>query len=606
MSASVLNKQTPSFEELLDFVSDIMSEFTSMRVFDALHFFIYQRCLSTISSTLNKGDRLKFFSSLLQLNYIDETMKYLQDENFLDTTAPGFTTPLVRDMLSLLCDGSHYSSDFAMRLTELNILNIFTDFLQSIQYVQNANTRFITKIVILTLHNIARREGAKKYFTSSNTTEAVLSTKSMGKKTWFISQLLLLLIEAGFIAEKWVLEKLLLAVKGEDKELSEWQYSELLQGLSKFTEQDQYLNQIIPCLPDLKEILKHDDIEEHIFTTKCFKDLSRNPEACKKMIGDETLISDLFNKSLSMDNRSISANVHSIRWRTGRATGRLPPKAEFLVSDEFPTEFKIIPTPLAQGGFGSVHFVIDINQPDDVQFVAKKTLRKLSGTDKCMETFQKEASILISLKQERIVQFHGFQKTETELLLFLEFVKMGTLTAFVKQHTRLNEALTRQFTIQILEGVKYLHENKIVHLDIKGNNILMADEANIKLTDFGLSTILNEEEGVEAEKGTTRYMAPEMINCPEGRIFKYEISLDIWSVGSTVVEMVTGVPPNSTTASVNVIFKRANLEKPKYNLPVESSIYLQQFLEKTFRLEAAERPSAETLLKEDAFVTGCI
>lgn len=56
----------------------------------------------------------------------------------------------------------------------------------------------------------------------------------------------------------------------------------------------------------------------------------------------------------------------------------------------------------------------------------------------------------------------------------------------------------------------------------------MADKSNIKLTDFGLSTIFNEEDGVPAEQGTPRYMAPEMVNCPDGKNFKHAKSLDIW------------------------------------------------------------------------------
>ncbi|XP_059160615.1 probable serine/threonine-protein kinase DDB_G0284251 [Physella acuta] len=212
----------------------------------------------------------------------------------------------------------------------------------------------------------------------------------------------------------------------------------------------------------------------------------------------------------------------------------------------------------------------------------------------------------MKLKHNNIVQFHGYQKRETEIVLFLEFIKMGTLSSFVKKHTRLNEALTRHLTIQILEGVKYLHENNILHLDIKGNNILMVDESNIKLTDFGLSTIYNEEEGVEAERGTTRYMAPEMINCPDGRIFKHGSSLDIWSVGSTVVEMITGLPPNSTTTSVNVLFKIAMLQRPKYELSITASKNLRDFLEKTFTPAPELRPSAEDLLREAPFITGSL
>ncbi|XP_059165790.1 uncharacterized protein LOC131948271 [Physella acuta] len=451
---------------------------------------------------------------------------------------------------------------------------------------------------------------AKKIDLREQANIATLNKKFTENETSFTSKQLGLLTDKDNIVEREeikkvkrsIKERLIPAVRGDDKQLSDWPLSVLLQGLSKFTERDEYLNEILPLVPRLKEILSHEDIEEIIFTTQCFRELSRLPKASEQIIKDETL-SDLLNTALSRGHKDISANVHSIRWRSGRATGMLPSKADFVVSEEFPKEFKIEPSTLALSGFGRIHLVNDINEPKDVKFVTKKMCKKISGTRKDMESFQKEASILIRLKHERIVQFHGFQKTENELFLFLEFVKMGTLSAFIKQHTILNEDVTRRFTVQILEGVKYLHENKVLHLDIKGNNILMADEANIKLTDFGLSTIVNEE-GVEAERGTTRYMAPEMINCPEGRIFKHASSLDIWSVGCTVVEMITGSPPNATTTSVQVLFKVAMLQKPKYELPETASEYLKEFLEKTFKEKAAERPSAETLLNEDPFVAG--
>ncbi|XP_059176238.1 mitogen-activated protein kinase kinase kinase 3-like [Physella acuta] len=300
------------------------------------------------------------------------------------------------------------------------------------------------------------------------------------------------------------------------------------------------------------------------------------------------------------DNDLFTKYIHSALWRSGRTTGLLPKQYDRLYSDEFPKQFEIMATRLGKGGFGTVHLVIDTNRKDEEKFVAKK----ISQSQKDLSKWMNEASILIKLRHERIVQFHGFQKNETEIDLFLEFIKLGTLADFIKRNIRLNVELTRHFTIQILEGVKYLHENNILHLDIKGNNILMADESNIKLTDFGLSTIFTEEEGVQAERGTTRYMAPEMVDCPDGKIFEHAKSLDIWSVGCTVVEMATGSPPNSTTSSQAVLFQKAMLTKPKYELPVTASKYLIEFLDKTFMIKASDRPSAESLLKDDPFITG--
>ncbi|XP_059144345.1 uncharacterized protein LOC131931533 isoform X2 [Physella acuta] len=590
-------KETPTREELQDFISDVMSEFSTMRVFDALHFFVYQRCLKTISSAANECDRLTFFSLLLQLNYTDYTIKSLEEKNLLDTTAPGFEMSLIRDVLELFSDGCGYSSDFALKLSELNVVKLFTDFLNSSKKLQNTHSRVITKRVIDILINIARREGVKKYFTSNKTAEAILNMKFMDIGTLFLSNLLVILLEEDNIVEKEeirkvkrrVKERLIPAVRGEDKRLSDLPLSVLLQGLSKFTERDEYLNEMLPLVPRLKEILSHEDIEEHIFTTKCFRELSRLPKASEQIIRDETL-SDLVNKSLSRGHKDISANVHSIRWRSGRATGMLPSKADFVVSEEFPREFKIEPNPIAFGGFGSVHLVNDINGPKDVKFVTKKMFQKLNDTRKYMESFQKEASILIRLKHERIVQFHGFQKTENELLLFLEFVKMGSLSSFISKRGSLDETLTRHFTIQILEGVEYLHHKNILHRDIKGNNILMHDDWNIKITDFGLSEIVDEN-GIKSDSGTIRYMAPELIYTA-GKILKYTSRADIWSVGCTVVEMLTGKPPNNSLLDVQIAFRIKNRDPLLIQLPASASDLLKAFLDRIFQQEARLRPTA--------------
>ncbi|XP_059160586.1 uncharacterized protein LOC131944096 [Physella acuta] len=350
-----------------------------------------------------------------------------------------------------------------------------------------------------------------------------------------IATLLLLLIEDDSTTDTEAIRKskrslkefLMQYVTKNVEKLQGYSRSELLQGLAIILEQnDDELNEMLPLYPHLKEILTHEDPDEQIFTTQCLRELSRNKEGSEKIITDEEL-NDMLKVLMSRNDGDLSANVHSILWTAGRTTGILPSKTDIVLSDEFPKKFEIKPMPLGQGGFGSVHLVVDVDQPDDEKFVAKKAHADPNNQKKWMESLQSEASILIKLKHKNIVKFHGYQRKENDIILFLEYIKMGALSTFIKQHTRLNEGLTRQFTIQILEGVKYLHENNILHLDIKGTNILMVDESNIKLTDFGVSTILNED-GVEAERGTTRYMAPEMIDCPDGRIFKHCCSLDIW------------------------------------------------------------------------------
>ncbi|XP_059159796.1 mitogen-activated protein kinase kinase kinase A-like [Physella acuta] len=253
-----------------------------------------------------------------------------------------------------------------------------------------------------------------------------------------------------------------------EEELGGYSRSELLQGLANIFEQNENeLQEMLQLYPHLKEILTHDDPDEQIFTTQCLRELSRNKEGSEKIITDKELNYTL-NTLMNSNNKDLLANVLSIFWRAGRTTGMLPSKTDVFLSDEFPQKFEVKPVPFAQGGFGSVHLVVDLDQPVDEKFVAKKTHADPNNQKKWMDSFESEASILIKLKHKNIVVFHGYQKNESEIILFLEYIKMGTLSTFIKQHKRLNEALTRQFTIQILKGVKYLHENNVLHLDIKG------------------------------------------------------------------------------------------------------------------------------------------
>ncbi|XP_059160602.1 uncharacterized protein LOC131944111 [Physella acuta] len=376
------NEQTPNSAELLEFVSDVMSEFSSMEKFNPFFWFVCQRTLHTIVNRLQLSDRRNFYTVLIKHSYADLTICYLEKENLLDISSPGFMPSLIRDMLTLLWDGCHHSLDFALTLAKNNIVKILTDFLYLHKDAQNMHSKFIIRYVIPILQNISRRPGVKGYFTSSKTHDAVINMEFDDLTISISSKLLLLHTENESTAEtekiknlkRSLKESIMLAVSGDVEDTFGFSLTEMLHGLSKFTERDEELNEILPLVPNLKEILKHDDVDEHIFTTKCLKELSRNKEASHQIINDETF-NDTLTKLMSSENEIILENVHSIRWRSGRTTGTLPTKTDCVFSDEFPRRFDIDPAPLAQGSFGSVHLVIDRDEPDEKKFVAKKTIK---------------------------------------------------------------------------------------------------------------------------------------------------------------------------------------------------------------------------------------
>jgi serine/threonine protein kinase len=157
----------------------------------------------------------------------------------------------------------------------------------------------------------------------------------------------------------------------------------------------------------------------------------------------------------------------------------------------------------------------------------------------------------------------------------------------------------RKYTKQILDGLVYLHDNDVIHLDIKGANILVDDRGTIKLADFGASEKVNknvkkESGGSSHIAGSPYFMAPEVI-LQKG----YDNRADIWSVGATVYQMATGSPPwkdmgfESLLALMHHI--RTHPDPPK--IPNFLSPLLKSFLYTCFQRDPKKRVSSRDLLK---------
>ncbi|KAL7976455.1 hypothetical protein Chor_008404, partial [Crotalus horridus] len=159
-------------------------------------------------------------------------------------------------------------------------------------------------------------------------------------------------------------------------------------------------------------------------------------------------------------------------------------------------------------------------------------------------------------------------------------VKQGSIKDQLKAYGALTENVTRKYTRQILQGVSYLHSNMIVHRDIKG--------------DFGASkriqTICMSGTGMKSVTGTPYWMSPEVIS-GEG----YGRKADVWSLGCTVVEMLTEKPPWAEYEAMAAIFKIAT-QPTKPQLPDGVSEYCRNFLKLIF-VEEKRRPTAEDLLR---------
>lgn len=262
---------------------------------------------------------------------------------------------------------------------------------------------------------------------------------------------------------------------------------------------------------------------------------------------------------------------------------------------------------LGAGAFGQVYLCHDHDTGSELAVKQVEVGLLNTATQKEVNALEAEIDLLKNLQHERIVLYYGTEQTDLLVYIFMEYLPGGSVHDHIKQHGALNESLTRKYTRQILEGVSFLHTALIVHRDIKGANILRDLRGNVKLADFGASKRLQtirSKTGFRSVHGTPYWMAPEVIN-GEG----YGRKADIWSLGCTVVEMLTTKPPWSEFEPMAALFKIATqLTEPA--LPIDLSEDAREFIQSTLIKNSRQRPSADELLSyhfvQNSAVTTCL
>ncbi len=267
--------------------------------------------------------------------------------------------------------------------------------------------------------------------------------------------------------------------------------------------------------------------------------------------------------------------------------------------DEKPIEWKR-GEPIGEGTFGKVFKGLNLTTGE---LLAIKQLAIMDGGASDLAELKKEINIMWQLSHTHIVRYHGTTQTERYFFIILEYISGGSIAGMISQFGAFTENLVRRFTYHIICGVDYLHSKGIIHRDIKGANVLVTETGVAKLSDFGCSKQLvgmctnSLEESMNAIKGSVPWMAPEVIKqSGHGR------SSDIWSVGATVIEMITGKPPwPEFTNNLAALFHVATSKEPP-PIPPNISLLGGQFISKCMVIDPKLRASATSLVTSDPFI----
>lgn len=268
-----------------------------------------------------------------------------------------------------------------------------------------------------------------------------------------------------------------------------------------------------------------------------------------------------------------------------------------------PESFELLRV-IGQGGYGKVFQVRKKDGLDAGKIYAMKVLKKavLVRSKKDISHTQSERNILEEVKCPFIVDLMYAFQTDGKLYLILEYLSGGELFTYLDREGIFNEATARFYIAEVVLAIEHLHNLHIIYRDLKPENIMLNAQGHVVLTDFGLckESIHGRDEVTHTFCGTIEYMAPEVLS-REG----HGLSVDWWSLGALLFDMLTGSPPFTSSNRKKTVEKimRAKLSFPSH-MSKEAKDILQRLIRRDVNLRLGSGDDGAEEIKRHLFFKG--
>ncbi len=251
---------------------------------------------------------------------------------------------------------------------------------------------------------------------------------------------------------------------------------------------------------------------------------------------------------------------------------------------------------IGEGGMGVVYKAL--HRTLERAVAIKRLAAHLAKNQNMLQRFLKEAKLQAKLSHTNVVNIFDFLEWEGEVYLVMEYVSGQSVKDMLLAKERLSIPEALHIARGVLSGLAFMHENGIVHRDIKPSNIIVSDFGQVKVTDFGIARLVEDDSGLTrfgAGVGTLQYMAPELLKSGE-----VSFSVDIYSMGVTLYEMLSGKAPFTGNTDLEIMLGHIEKTPPPLDLPEdETGLACRDMVLKALAKAPGDRfASAEAFLAE--------